>query len=114
MNTQRLVAAAFAVFSVAGIATPVSAQELTRAQVRQQLIDAQNRGLRFVTDASYPDVSPLFAQQVERMPQHQVSTALGSEPAATSDAGGPAAMPSRQRAAACVGPVSFCMPYFGS
>jgi hypothetical protein len=40
MNTQRLVAAAFAVFSVAGIATPVSAQELTRAQVRQQLIDA--------------------------------------------------------------------------
>ncbi|KUY86353.1 DUF4148 domain-containing protein [Burkholderia sp. RF4-BP95] len=114
MNTHWLVAATVAAMSVASVATPASAQALTRAQVRQQLIDAENNGLRFVTDTSYPDVSPLFRQQAEQMPRHQAETAVGSDPAATSDAGRPTILPSRPRSATCVGPESFCTPYFGS
>ncbi|KVC44162.1 hypothetical protein WL93_08560 [Burkholderia diffusa] len=114
MNTHWLVAAMVAAMSVASVATPASAQALTRAQVRQQLIDAENSGLRFVTDASYPEMSPLFQQQAEQMPRDQAETAVGSDPAATSGAGRPTELPSRPRSAACVGPESFCTLYFGS
>ncbi|OXI82669.1 hypothetical protein CFB50_30730 [Burkholderia sp. AU33423] len=114
MNTHWLVAAAVAAISLAGIATQASAQELTRAQVRQELIDAENNGLRFVTDTSYPDASPLFQRQVEQMPEHQASTAVGSDPAASSEAGKPATMSPRRGSTACVGPASFCAIYFGS
>jgi len=116
MNTHWLVAATVAAMSVASVATSVSAQAqaLTRAQVRQQLIDAENNGLRFVTDTSYPDVSPLFQQQAEQMSRHRAETAVGSDPAATSEAGRPATLPSRSRSSACVGPESFCTLYFGS
>ena len=103
MNTHWLVAAAVAAISLAGVATQASAQALTRAQVRQELIDAENNGLRFVTDTSYPDVA-LFQRQVEQMPTHQASTAVGSDPAASSEAGRPATMSPRQGSAACVGP----------
>jgi hypothetical protein len=34
--------------------------------VYQELIEAQQNGLDYITDASYPDVSPVFAQQVEK------------------------------------------------
>jgi hypothetical protein len=37
------------------------AQEETRAEVRQQLIQAEHNGLDLVTDESYPDISPIFA-----------------------------------------------------
>ncbi|CAB3765384.1 hypothetical protein GQ57_14930 [Burkholderia sp. MSh2] len=114
MNTYRLMAAAVAAISLAGVATQASAQALTRAQVTQQLIDAENQGLRFVTDTSYPDVSPLFRRQVEQMPQRQAGTAVGRDPAASSEAGKPAAMATHPRAGACVGPASFCAIYFGS
>jgi len=114
MNTHWLVAAAVAAISLAGIATQASAQELTRAQVRQELIDAENNGLRFVTDTSYPEVSPLFQRQVEQMPEHQASTAVGSDPAASSEAGKPATTSPRRGSTACVGPASFCTIYFGS
>lgn len=114
MNTHWLVAAAVAAISLAGIATQASAQELTRAQVRQELINAESNGLRFVTDTSYPDVSPLFQRQVEQMPAHQAGTAVGGDPTASSEAGKPATMSSRRGSAACVGPASFCAIYFGS
>ncbi|KAB0644059.1 DUF4148 domain-containing protein [Burkholderia latens] len=114
MNTHWLVAATVAAISVASVAAPASAQALTRAQVRQQLIDAENDGSRFVTDTSYPEASPLFQRQAEQMPQRQAETAVGSAPATTSEAGRPAMSPSVPRAAACVGPESFCTPYFGS
>ncbi|MGR3908104.1 DUF4148 domain-containing protein [Burkholderia sp. SR8] len=114
MNTHWLVAATVAAISVASVATPASAQALTRAQVRQQLIDAENDGLRFVTDTSYPAVSPLFQRQAQQMPQQQAETAVGSAPAATSEAGRPTVLPPHPRAGACVGPESFCTLYFGS
>ncbi|MFM0504003.1 DUF4148 domain-containing protein [Paraburkholderia caffeinilytica] len=59
---------AFAALSLVVLAASSSAfaEGKTRAQVYQELIEAQQNGLNYVTDASYPDVSPVFAQQVER------------------------------------------------
>ena len=71
---------AFAALSVVVLAASSSAfaQGKTRAEVYQELIQAQQNGLNYVTDASYPDVSPVFAQQVA---QHK--EALAKEAAAT-------------------------------
>ncbi|MEM5364966.1 DUF4148 domain-containing protein [Paraburkholderia azotifigens] len=47
--------------SVAALgSTNVFAQGKTRAQVYQELIEAQQNGLNYITDASYPEVSPAF------------------------------------------------------
>jgi len=43
------------------------AQGKTRAEVYQELIEAQQNGLNYITESSYPDVNPLFAAQVARM-----------------------------------------------
>ncbi|MGE8490128.1 MAG: DUF4148 domain-containing protein [Paraburkholderia nemoris] len=71
---------AFAALSVVVLAASSSAfaQGKTRAEVYQELIQAEQNGLNYVTDASYPDVSPVFAQQVA---QHK--EALAKEAAAT-------------------------------
>lgn len=98
-----------------------NAQGLTREQVRQQLIEAQQNGSAYVTDSSYPEVSPLYRQQVAQQrvkqaqdsgmgPQMDGSTQSGTRampPAAS-------AHPSTETHDACVGPASFCNIYFGS
>jgi predicted RNase H-like HicB family nuclease len=70
---------AFAALSVVILAASSSAfaQGKTRAEVYQELIEAQQNGLDYVTDTSYPDVNPIFAQQVA---QHK--EALAKEAAA--------------------------------
>ncbi len=55
--------------------TSVFAQGKTRAEVYQELVDAQQNGLNYVTDTSYPDVNPMFAPQVARMKQQHVAQA---------------------------------------
>jgi hypothetical protein len=59
---------AFAALSVVVLAASSSAFAAgkTRAEVYQELIEAQQNGLDYITDASYPDVNPVFAQQVEK------------------------------------------------
>lgn len=72
---------AFAALSVVVLAASSSAfaQGKTRAQVYQELIEAEQNGLNYVTDTSYPDVNPIFAQQVR---QHK--EALAAQAAAAS------------------------------
>lgn len=66
------------------------AQTKTRAQVYQELIQAQQDGRDFVTDTSYPDVNPIFAHQLEqqkaRLARNQTANAnpAAPEPAANS------------------------------
>ena len=103
----------------AGIASNASAQEKTGAEVRQELIQAENNGLRYVTDTSYPDVNPIFAQQAAQLKlQSESGTGAdmsGSSAAGQREAAGKAGTgQSRSAIPACVGPVSFCTPYFGS
>ena len=49
------------------------AQTKTRAQVYQELIQAQQDGRDFVTDTSYPDVNPIFAHQLEQQQEARMA-----------------------------------------
>jgi Domain of unknown function (DUF4148) len=109
MNRKILASVSIALVALAGAVTNASAQEKTRAEVRQELIEAQNNGLRFVTDASYPNVAPIYAQQVARMKRQSVS-GVGAEVSGTTQAGNRV----NARSNTCDGPVFFCEPYFGS
>lgn len=113
MNKIAMVTVSVAVLASSGVFSNAFAQEKTRAEVRQELIQAENNGSRFVTDASYPDVSPVFAQQVARLKQQDTS-GIGSGMSGTSAHGQRNAMNGKTDAAACVGPVDFCTPFFGS
>lgn len=103
---HHVVLASFVAVASVGAIASASAQGLTRDQVRQQLIDAEANGSRFVTDTSYPDVSPVFANQVAHSAPPHAESGMGMPAAGTSDAGAPHM--------ACVGPVSFCNLYAGS
>ncbi len=37
------------------------AQGKTRVEIYQELIEAQQNGLNYITESSYPDVDPMFA-----------------------------------------------------
>jgi hypothetical protein len=74
---------AFAALSLAVFASSSAfAQGKTRAEVYQELIEAQQNGLNYVTDTSYPEVSPIFAQQVE----HRKEAALAANQVASGNA----------------------------
>lgn len=62
------------------------AQSKTRAQVYQELIDAQQNGLNYVTDTSYPEVNPIYTAQVARMKQENLiqQNAAGKAPSSAS------------------------------
>jgi hypothetical protein len=113
MNTKTLIGLSLVALTSFGIVNSASAGEKTRAEVRAELIQAEINGSRFVTDASYPEVSPIFAQQVAQMQQRNGTSSVGGVAAGTSQSG--------QRVAAtpmgsstCVGPNSFCNLYAGS
>ncbi|RQS65991.1 DUF4148 domain-containing protein [Burkholderia sp. Bp8963] len=114
MSRHLMIGFSIAVLSATGFATHAVAQGKTRAEVRQELIDAQNHGMRFVTDTSYPDVSPLFRPQAERMQTQPEQSGSGNQAAGSSDAGKRATAPALQDTMPCTGPVSYCSPYFGS
>ena len=108
MKTNRVLTISLLSLACIGFAGTASAEGLTRAKVRQQLIQAETDGARLVTDTSYPDVSPVYAQQVERQKLRKQS--FGGVASATSTAAG-----ARQDTPSdCVGPAGFCTPYFGS
>jgi hypothetical protein len=118
MNKRYVLGLSVILLASAGIASNASAQEKTRAEVRQELIQAENNGLRFVTDTSYPDVNPVFAQQVAQLKQQGESGTgadmSGSSAGGQREAAGKAGIGQSHLATpACVGPVSFCTPFFG-
>jgi purine nucleoside permease len=70
---------AFAVLSVAVLASSSAfAEGKTRAQVYQELIEAQQNGLNYVTDSSYPVVNPIYAQQVARLQQQAAAASANT------------------------------------
>jgi hypothetical protein len=106
MKYHHAVGLSLLVVAFAGIASNASAEGLTRAQVRQQLIAAENSGMRFVTDGSYPEVSPAFEQQAAHTKQQPADDVGGAaEHSATSSR--------RGDDASHVGPHSLCTPYCG-
>src|ERR1700686_446223 len=119
MNKYSVFGLSMMLLASAGIASNTTAQEKSAAEVRQELIQAENNGLRFVTDTSYPGVNPIFAQQAARLKEQSESGTgadmSGSSAAGQREAAGKASIAQSHAAIpACVGPVSFCTPYFGS
>jgi hypothetical protein len=113
MHKLSMITLSVAVLASTSVFSNAFAQETTRAQVRQELVQAENNGSRFVTDTSYPEVNPIFAHQVAQLKQQSTSD-VGSSMSGSSASGQPAAMNRKSSGAACVGPVDFCTPYFGS
>jgi hypothetical protein len=117
MKSIAIISALTALF----VSSLVQAQPLTRADVHQQLIEAQANGSAYVTDSSYPAVHPSFTNRVG-------STTLPSGYGGVADesrSAAPAATHTPNHAHGsnshriygseeCVGPVSFCNIYAGS
>jgi hypothetical protein len=87
MKKLAMVAIPLAVFT----SSAAFAQAKTRAEVYQELIEAQQNGLNYVTDTSYPDVNPIFAAQVDRMKQAHLAQQNAARDAAASAASAKAA-----------------------
>ena len=114
---------------VGAIASPAFADipaGKTRAQVYEELVEAQGNGLQHITNTSYPDVARIYAPWVAKMAAGG-GDAKGLEEAravtgeaqlvscadtAAPDAAG--AFSRVRRESDCVGPASFCSYYFGS
>ncbi|MDR5857423.1 DUF4148 domain-containing protein [Caballeronia sp. LZ062] len=103
MNIAKL----FAVSAALVVSTGAFAQGLTRDEVRAQLVQAEQSGSRLVTDASYPDVSPIYQNQTAHS-KTQDSDAYGGMKTASGAGSAPMNMSD------CVGPYSFCHIYAGS
>ncbi|CAB3752256.1 DUF4148 domain-containing protein [Paraburkholderia solisilvae] len=105
-----------AVLASTTVFTHAFAQEQTRAEVRQELIQAENNGSRFIADASYEDTDPSNQDQVTREKAQQPGSGEGAGMAGMNQSGRRTAMPdaASSRQQACVGPVSYCNLYFGS
>ncbi|WNC89136.1 DUF4148 domain-containing protein [Paraburkholderia sp. FT54] len=99
--------------AMAGITSNAFAQEKTRAEIRQELIQAENNGLHFVTDISYSEINPILEQQAPRLKQ-QSDSGVGADMTGSSAAGTTRLAKDHPTAQGCVGPVDFCAPYFGS
>jgi hypothetical protein len=112
MKKLALFTVSIALVSTA-FASSAFAQEKTRAEVRQELIQAEQNGSQFVTDASYPDVAPIYQQQVARQKTAQESEGAGMSGTHAAGSRMPAAGTNASMSS-CVGPVSYCSVYFGS
>jgi len=94
------------------VSSSAFAEGLTRSEVRQQLVEAQQNGSEYVTNASYPDVSPVFKNQAEN--QKKNANAYGGVAAGSNASAPRARLRGTQSPETCVGPVSFCNIYAGS
>jgi opacity protein-like surface antigen len=103
---------AFVALSAALLASSSAfAQGVTRAEVQQQLVQAEQNGSRLVTDASYPDVAPIDQNQLAQ--QKPVTSAYGGMASGSAASGTRIPMTTGSNAS-CVGPRTFCDTYAGS
>ncbi|SIT50423.1 conserved exported hypothetical protein [Paraburkholderia piptadeniae] len=115
MKKLALLSVSIAALVSTGIASTAFAQEKTRAEVRQELIQAEQNGSQFVTDASYPEVAPIYQQQVAHQKAAQDAEGVGANMSGTHSAGSRVPMTGTGTGMnSCVGPVSYCSVYFGS
>jgi hypothetical protein len=116
MKLLAMLTMSAAVLASTTVFTNAFAQEKTRAEVRQELIQAENNGSRFVSDTSYPDVDPIYQEQVARMKAQHPDSGEGPGTSGTTQSGNRAMPPDNtsNKPQTCVGPVSYCNIYFGS
>nr|WP_321889720.1 DUF4148 domain-containing protein [Paraburkholderia bannensis] len=117
MKTYKTIALSLLVAAAAGYATASSAQGLTRAEVRADLVRVEQAGYSPSAgdDVSYPAMIQAAEAKIAAQDQQQaaqVDDAVGGMPAGTSDAGTRIA-PKKPGPQECVGPASFCNVYLG-
>jgi Domain of unknown function (DUF4148) len=106
MRGFTLFAVSIAAVATAGTSVLASAQEKTRAQVRQELIEAQSNGLRFV------QVAPALVAQAAQLKTANDS-GIGAAATGASSAGKSTSASPDTDGSSCAGPIDFCTPYFG-
>ncbi len=115
MKKLALLTMSVALFASSGVFSNAFAQEVTRAQVRQELIAAENNGSRFVSNASYPEVASDFQQTVQYLKQRSGDSGMGPDTSGSSaSSSNKTAIHATNYGHQCVGPVSYCNLYFGS
>ncbi|WP_224011075.1 DUF4148 domain-containing protein [Paraburkholderia tropica] len=118
MKTGRSIALSLLVAAAAGYATVSSAQGLTRADVRADLVRVEQAGYSPAggNDANYPAEIQAAEAKLAAQDQQQnakANDAVGGAPMGTSAAGTRVA-PKKPGPRECVGPASFCNVYFGN
>lgn len=118
MKTYRTIALSLLVAAAAGYATASSAQGLTRAEVRADLVRVEQAGYSPSAgdDVSYPAKIQAAEAKIAAQDQQQAAKAkdaVGGMPAGTSAAGARISM-RKSNPNECVGPASFCNVYFAS
>jgi len=98
------------------VSSSAFAQGLTRSEVRQQLVEAQQNGSEYVSNAYYPDIGPVFQNQAENQAanQRKNASAYGGVAAGSNASAPRGRLSGTQSPETCVGPVSFCNIYAGS
>ncbi|TPB75764.1 DUF4148 domain-containing protein [Burkholderia pseudomallei] len=86
----------------------------TRAQVYQELVEAKANGLDYVTDASYPEIPPLYAPRFANKAKPQQPAHAVADTRSDAKAGSSGNLSEAAQDEHCVGPRTFCNPYAGS
>lgn len=90
---------------------------VTRAQVRAELIQLEQAGYNISAgeDAHYPaDVQAAEAKVAAGSDARQAASAVGGVASGGTSESGARMQATRVMAPPCVGPVSYCTPYFGN
>ena len=104
-----------AILSVPAISFAQSNTNVTRGQVRAELVQLEAAGYNpaRVDNANYPaDIQAAESKIAMQPSQAKVTASVGGMPTDGSFAAG--AVVHKTISLACVGPASFCSPYFGS
>jgi hypothetical protein len=63
---------------IAGLSSSAFADGKTHAELEAHLVTAQQHGLQFITDTSYPDVAPAYRAQMAAMQRADSNPTLAS------------------------------------
>jgi Domain of unknown function (DUF4148) len=113
MQKSTAIALLISLVAIAGTCNIASAQEKTRAQVQQELIEAENNGMDFVSNASYPDVATIYRDHVAQR-KSAADSGTGAAADGTSAEGRVDVAAPHADHSSCAGPTSFCSIYFGA
>jgi hypothetical protein len=104
--------AMFALSAAVLVSSSAFAQELSRSEVHQQLVQSEQDGLRSYTNASDPVIGSIYQDQAAL--QQNDADSYGGVAARSAESTARAVMPAAASRDACVGPHSFCDIYAGS
>ncbi|MBU9384315.1 DUF4148 domain-containing protein [Burkholderia gladioli] len=118
--SSKLLTATILIAALSPLSIPsVQAQGLTREQVKAELAELRALGYRSTAeDPNYPEhVQEIMAKLHEKRMQERIKAGEQVLPTVNSVDNREAMAPAADRTAdqdKCVGPISFCNPYFGS